>query len=99
MAEPGFLENCADRWYLFWNTSVRVRVWEAGGALHARALGYLGVTPPERLRRAVLERDPPGPGVVDFKYDLIEGWRIRGYGALDDPEFLQHLRNVVVNDL
>lgn len=99
MAEPGFFENLADRWHLFWNSGVRVRVTRVDGQLQAFVCGRVSVTPPERLRRAVLERDPPGPGRVDFKYDLVDGWRIRGYGALADPEFLQHLRNVVVNDL
>lgn len=99
MAKPGFFENLADRWYLFWNSGVRVRVSRADGGLQAHACGRLTGVPAERLRRTVLDHQPPGPGVVDFKHDRASGWRIRGHGALADAEFLQRLRNVVVNEI
>lgn len=99
MAEPGFFDRAADRWHLFWNSGVRVRVTRVGGELRAFVRGRMAGSPSERLRRTVLEQDPPGPGVVDFKHDGIDGWRIRGQGALADPEFLQRIRNVVVNEI
>ena len=95
MTERSFLRSFSDRLALVCRGGTRIRVVKAGGALGAFAIGDVALRPrPERLRRLVLDLDPPGPGIVHVTR-RDRGLRVRCKGALRDAGFEQRLRNAL----
>lgn len=97
MSAPSFFTRLSDRVYLFFNSGIRVRVWnDPASGFQYKAFGKTDERY-DRLMRYLDEMRPEGEGVIDAVAEGRNKISVRLRGTITDGVFEQRLRNMLMN--
>ncbi len=97
MSAPTFFNRLSDRVYLFFNSGIRIRIWN--DPANGFQCSVSGNSDPryERLARYLEEMRPEGEGVIDAVAEGRGKIQVRMRGTITDGVFEQRLRNMLMN--
>lgn len=97
MSAPTIFNRLSDCVYLFFNSGIRIRIWNdpANGFQYR----FSSNSDPryERLARYLEEMRPEGEGVIDAVAEGRGKIQVRMRGTITDGVFEQRLRNMLMN--
>lgn len=97
MSAPTFLNRLSDRIYLFFNSGVRVRIWNDPASGFQFSISSNSDPRYGRLVRYLEEMRPEGDGIIDAVAEGRGKIRVRMRGTITEGVFEQQLRNMLTN--
>lgn len=97
MSAPTFFNRLSDRVYLFFNSGVRVRIWNDPASGFCFKISNNTDPRYERLIRYLEEMRPEGEGIIDAVAEGRSKIHVRMRGSITEGVFEQRLRNMLMN--